>query len=202
MLLGMILRQSGDNEGMRFQRSSGVLLHISSLPSYGGIGDLGREAYAFLDFLAAGHQHIWQVLPLCPVSYGNSPYSGSSAFAGNPVLISLERLVEWGWIAGHRLAGLPGQAGNVDFDAVERQKLPVLEEAASRFLQQSGEQWLTAQAAEFEGTHVSCVWVPPQREFDAIWMSHCGKFCRSAAVGVRRRLQAILSVHSRPPRRR
>ena len=149
-LLGPILPESGDNEGMRFQRSSGVLLHISSLPSYGGIGDLGREAYAFLDFLAAGHQHIWQVLPLCPVGYGNSPYSGSSAFAGNPVLISLERLVEWGWIEGHRLAGLPGQAGNVDFEAVERQKLPVLEEAACRFLEQAREQWLAAQVAEFE----------------------------------------------------
>ncbi len=150
MLLGAILRESGDNEGMRFQRSSGVLLHISSLPSYGGIGDLGHEAHAFLEFLAAGRQHIWQVLPLCPVGYGNSPYSGSSAFAGNPVLISVERLVTWGWIEGHRLDGLPGRAGNVDFEAVERLKLPVLEDAARNFLNQSGEPWMAGQLAAYE----------------------------------------------------
>src|ERR1700733_4873605 len=88
---------------MRFQRSSGVLLHISSLPSYGGIGDLGPAAYEFLDFLAASKQHIWQVLPLCPTGYGNSPYAGSSAFAGNPFLISLEYLADWGWIAGDQI---------------------------------------------------------------------------------------------------
>ena len=77
---------------MDFQRSSGVLLHISSLPSYGGIGDLGPAAHDFVAFLAAAKQHVWQVLPLCPTGYGNSPYAGSSAFAGNPYLISLEYL--------------------------------------------------------------------------------------------------------------
>ncbi len=70
---------------MRFQRSSGVLLHVSSLPSYGGIGDLGPAAHEFVAFLAAAKQHVWQVLPLCPTGYGNSPYAGSSAFAGNPL---------------------------------------------------------------------------------------------------------------------
>ena len=119
---------------MRFQRSSGVLLHITSLPSFGGIGDLGPESYRFLDFLAASRQHVWQVLPLCPTGYGNSPYAGSSAFAGNPFLISLELLADWGWIDAQRIAGPPAQAGNVDFDSVERQKLPMLEEAARHFL--------------------------------------------------------------------
>jgi 4-alpha-glucanotransferase len=121
---------------MRFQRSTGVLMHVSSLPSYGGIGDLGPEAYAFLDFLAHGKQHIWQVLPLCPTGYGNSPYAGSSAFAGNPSLISLEFLCDWGWIAGDRIANLAGRNGNVNFEQVENQKVPLLYEAARNFLAQ------------------------------------------------------------------
>ena len=119
---------------MEFQRSSGVLLHISSLPSYGGIGDLGPAAYEFVEFLAAAKQHVWQVLPLCPTGYGNSPYAGSSAFAGNPYLISLEYLVDWGWISGERIAGLMGRGGNVDFGQVEQRKLPLLYEAAGNFL--------------------------------------------------------------------
>ena len=65
-------------------------------------------------------QKLWQVLPLSPVGYGNSPYAALSAFAGNPLLISLEKLVDWGWIAEERIAGLPGHAGNVDFEDVER----------------------------------------------------------------------------------
>jgi 4-alpha-glucanotransferase len=109
-------------------------MHISSLPSYGGIGDLGPEAYAFLDFLARGKQHVWQVLPLCPTGYGSSPYSGSSAFAGNPSLLSLEVLVEWNWIAADRIINLPGHNGNVNFEDVENQKLPLLYEAAQNFL--------------------------------------------------------------------
>jgi 4-alpha-glucanotransferase len=119
---------------MEFQRSSGVLLHVSSLPSYGGIGDLGPAAHAFVEFLAAAKEHVWQVLPLCPTGYGNSPYAGSSAFAGNPNLISLEYLADWGWIGGDRIAGLSGSGGNVDFEQVERRKLPLLYEAAASFL--------------------------------------------------------------------
>jgi 4-alpha-glucanotransferase len=119
---------------MDFQRSSGVLLHISSLPSYGGIGDFGPAAHEFVEFLAAAKQHVWQVLPLCPTGYGNSPYAGSSAFAGNPYLISLEYLADWGWIDGERIGGLVGRVGNVDFDEVEQKKLPLLYEAAGNFL--------------------------------------------------------------------
>ena len=119
---------------MEFQRSSGVLLHVSSLPSYGGIGDLGPAAHEFVAFLARAKQHVWQVLPLCPTGYGNSPYAGASAFAGNPALISLEFLSDWRWIDRERIAGLTGQSGAVDFDEVERRKLPLLLEAASNFL--------------------------------------------------------------------
>src|SRR5215469_10592458 len=120
---------------MDFRRSSGVLLHVSSLPSYGGIGDLGPAAYEFLGFLSEAKQHIWQVLPLCPTGLGNSPYAGSSAFAGNPFLISLEFLSDWGWIEGARIASLAGRGGNVNFGDVENRKLPLLYEAAGNFLE-------------------------------------------------------------------
>src|SRR3954465_2091847 len=125
---------ASDNRTMDFQRSSGVLLHVSSLPSYGGIGDLGPAAFVFLGFLAKAKQHVWQVLPLGPTGYGNSPYASSSAFAGNPYLISLEYLSDWGWIEGHRIAGLAGRGGAVNFEEVERRKLPLLYEAAAHFL--------------------------------------------------------------------
>jgi len=136
---------------MKFQRSSGVLLHVTSLPSYGGIGDLGPAARDFISFLARAKQHVWQVLPLCPTGFGNSPYAGSSAFAGNPSLISLEVLSDWGWIAGQRISGLAGRTGAVDFDDVGRRKLPLLHEAAGNFLDRAlDESGLADQWADFE----------------------------------------------------
>src|SRR4051795_5992897 len=83
---------------MSLARAAGILLHPTSLPSLGGIGDFGPAAYQFVDFLSSARQGLWQVLPLGPLGYGNSPYSSTSAFAGNPLLISLERLAERGWI--------------------------------------------------------------------------------------------------------
>ena len=136
---------------MDFQRSSGVLLHVSSLPSYGGIGDLGPAAYDFLSFLTNAKQHIWQVLPLCPTGYGNSPYAGSSAFACNPFLISLELLSDWGWIDGARIASLAGRSGNVKFQDIEQFKLPLLHEAAANFLDRGAhEAKLASQWKRFE----------------------------------------------------
>lgn len=127
---------------MPFDRSSGLLLHVTSLPSYGGIGDMGPAAFQFADFLTAAKQRLWQVLPLSPTGYGNSPYAAMSAFAGNQLLISLEYLSDWGWIDGERIANLPGRQGNVDFDLVAQKKLPLLLEAAHNFLQRKPEgQW-------------------------------------------------------------
>ena len=80
------------------ERSSGILLHITSLPSKYGIGNLGKEAYAFVDFLKQAGQKYWQILPLCPPGYGDSPYQGFSTFAGNPYLIDPEQLVERSWL--------------------------------------------------------------------------------------------------------
>src|SRR5271157_6036280 len=89
---------------MSFPRAAGILLHPTSLPSRGGIGDFGPAAYQFADSLAAARQGLWQVLPLGPLGYGNSPYSSISAFAGNPLLISLERLASHGWIDAAKLS--------------------------------------------------------------------------------------------------
>ncbi len=144
---------------MQFQRSSGILIHISSLPSWGGIGDLGPAAHQFVEFLSLAHQHIWQVLPLGPTGYGNSPYAASSAFAGNPSLISLEFLRDWGWIGNDGIAALPGHDGNVNFEEVEKRKLPLLTEAACNFLDRGphdpalAEQW--EQFGKFCRTHAA-----------------------------------------------
>ncbi len=119
---------------MTDSRASGILLHPSSLPSRGGIGDFGPAAYDFLDFLFASRQSLWQILPLGPIGYGNSPYSSISAFAGNPLLVSLERLAAAGWIDPGRLAVLPETASAVDYDHVRATKLPLLREAARNFL--------------------------------------------------------------------
>jgi len=119
---------------MTFPRLTGILLHPTSLPSLGGIGDFGPAAYEFLDFLAAARQGMWQVLPLGPPANGDSPYSSTSAFAGNPLLISLERLSEHGWIDRSSLSGLSASAGTVDYEKVRACKLPLLVRAAGRFL--------------------------------------------------------------------
>jgi 4-alpha-glucanotransferase len=149
--LAFLFRLTADNTAMEFQRSSGVLLHVSSLPSNGGIGDLGPAAHEFVAFLAEAKQHVWQVLPLCPTGYGNSPYAGTSAFAGNPFLISLEFLVDWGWIAGDRITHQAGRTGHVDFGAVEWRKLPLLYEAAGNFLDRAPhEPEMADQWADFE----------------------------------------------------
>ena len=122
---------------MSFPRLTGILLHPISLPSRGGIGDLGPATYEFLEFLAAAKQGLWQVLPLGPPANGNSPYSSTSAFAGNTLLISLERLVEHGWIGGERLADLPGPVGAINYEEVAQRKIPLLNEAANNFLERA-----------------------------------------------------------------
>lgn len=119
---------------MPFARTSGILLHPTSLPSRGGIGDFGPAAYAFADFLASARQGAWQVLPLGPLGFGNSPYSSTSAFAGNPLLISLERLAERGWLDRSQVDALPSAVFSVDYATVFRRKLPLLFEAARNFL--------------------------------------------------------------------
>lgn len=109
-------------------------MHPTSLPSKGGIGDLGPAAHEFVDWLAAAKQTLWQVLPFGPVGYGNSPYSCTSAFAGNILMISLERLAERGYLDPTRLSDVVALEGAVDFESVHARKLPLLREAARNFL--------------------------------------------------------------------
>ncbi|MGA7751180.1 MAG: 4-alpha-glucanotransferase, partial [Candidatus Sulfotelmatobacter sp.] len=120
---------------MSFPRAAGILLHPTSLPSRGGVGDFGPAAYQFADFLASARQGLWQVLPLGPLGFGNSPYSATSAFAGNPLLISLERLADRGWIDRAKIDSLAAASGPVEYDRVFYQKMPLLFDAARNFLQ-------------------------------------------------------------------
>ena len=117
-------------------RRSGLLLHITSLPSRYGIGDLGPAAYAFADGLARTHQRLWQVLPLGPIGYGHSPYSSPSTFAGNPLLISPERLVDTGLLERADLADAPDfPPDHVDFKRVLPFRRALLEKAYRRFFE-------------------------------------------------------------------
>ncbi|MDE1177445.1 MAG: 4-alpha-glucanotransferase [Edaphobacter sp.] len=152
-------------EAVKEQRISGILLHVTSLPSYGGIGDFGPAAYAFVDFLVAAKQHLWQVLPLSPTGYGSSPYSAISAFAGNPLLISLERLVADGWLTQDRIAGLPGHDGAADFGAAYEKKLPLIEEAAANFLDRAPDD---ARARYQSFAHENSTWLADYAMFSVL----------------------------------
>jgi 4-alpha-glucanotransferase len=155
---------------MLSQRSAGILLHPTSLPSLGGIGDLGPEAYAFADFLARSGLGLWQVLPLSPPGLGNSPYSAISAFAGNPLLISLERLAERGWIEKDQLKGLPAPHGRVDFEEAKAVKMPLLRQAAQTFLERAnGER---GRFEEFKRAHAG--WLEDFVLFDVMRQVHEG----------------------------
>ncbi len=132
---------------MKFPRASGILLHPTSLPGYYGIGDLGAKAFEFVDFLAEARQAYWQILPLGPTGYGDSPYQCFSAFAGNTLLISPEKLVEDGLLTPESVADLfdsngrlkpPATAGGsnrVDYGGVYEWKNRILPEAYKKFHQ-------------------------------------------------------------------
>ena len=117
------------------RRSSGILMHISSLPGEYGIGDLGSGSYNFIDFLAAAGQRYWQILPLGPVSavFGNSPYMSYAAFAGNPLLISPELLLKEQHIQPSNLPGSDFSPYNVAFSRVKAWKKKVLTSAWHAF---------------------------------------------------------------------
>ncbi|WP_341526481.1 4-alpha-glucanotransferase [Nostoc sp. UHCC 0302] len=119
---------------MPFPRSSGILLHPTSFPSRFGIGDLGLEAYRFIDFLQQTYQQYWQVLPLGPTGYGNSPYMSYSAMAGNPLLISPEKLLDEGLLAEGDFANLPAfPVEKVNFEQVVPIKIGLLKKACENF---------------------------------------------------------------------
>ncbi|WP_346292164.1 4-alpha-glucanotransferase [Sphaerothrix gracilis] len=121
---------------MPFERCSGVLLHPTSLPSQFGIGDLGQSAYEFIDFLERSGQKIWQILPLGPTGYEHSPYTMNfSAFAGNPLLVSLEQLAAEGLLEADQLEAIAADSDptQVDFDRVIPHKTRYLRQAFTKF---------------------------------------------------------------------
>jgi 4-alpha-glucanotransferase len=119
---------------MKFNRSGGILLHPTSLPGPYGIGDLGPQAYRFVDWLASTGCTLWQVLPLGPTGYGDSPYQCFSAFAGNPYLISFDALIEDGFLTQADAAEMPAfNASRVDYGQLIPWKLELLQQAFSRW---------------------------------------------------------------------
>lgn len=129
-----ILNQNADEK----KRKSGVLLHPSSLPSSPGIGTLGKAAYSFIDWLESAKQNLWQVLPLGPTGYGNSPYASFSTFAGNPLLIDIDVLYKKGYLWDEDMI-LPNEIKNlkeneIDFGALVQWKMPILKRAAKSYL--------------------------------------------------------------------
>lgn len=155
-LSGCLLLAQLEPQNGTYKRASGVLLHPTSLPSPFGIGDLGPAAFAFVDFLAAAKQRLWQLLPLNPPGFGESPYQCLSAFAGSQWLISPEKLVSAGWLQAGELpvAAFSSQdPANIDFSRVKLWKEKVCRTAFDRFkhqgeppayqaFQETAEDWL------------------------------------------------------------
>ncbi len=124
-------------------RKSGILMHISSLPSPYGIGTLGKEAYRYVDFLKKAGQSCWQLLPIHPTGYGDSPYQALSAFAGNHYFIDLDKLVEEGLLKQEEIASYWGaNPERVDFGLLFERRLPLLYLAYERFIQTANRDFL------------------------------------------------------------
>ena len=155
------------------RREAGILLHPTSLPGPHGIGDLSVEARRFIDLLEFGGQRLWQILPLNPIGHGNSPYAAPSAMAGNPLLISLDFLVDDALLSSHDLEGAPDfPADRVDYDAVEDFKIPLLRQAHRQFMEAaSGDQ-----RTDFERfCHANTFWLEDYALFMALKQTHEGK---------------------------
>jgi len=123
---------------MKFKRSAGILLHPTSLPGKYGIGDLGNDAFKFVDFLKEAGQTLWQVFPLGPTGYGDSPYQCFSAFAGNPLLISPDKLKEDGFLSDKDLENPPKfDPVKIDYGSVIEYKKSILKKAFQNFKKNS-----------------------------------------------------------------
>ena len=126
---------------MRFPRSCGILVHPTSFPGKYGIGDFGSEARNFLDFLEETGQTIWQILPLTPAGYGNSPYASYSAFAGNSFLIAPDILVEKGLLTNQEVKETEAPSGvKVDYENAFEKKDALFKLASRRFYESQTEE--------------------------------------------------------------
>ena len=157
----------------RFPRGSGVVLHPTSLPGPHGCGDFGAGAYHFVDWLAAGAQTLWQMLPLGGVGLGNSPYMSSSAFAGNVLLVDLHALQRRGWLTGEEVAAPPDfSARHVDYARVIPWRMERLAAAARRFAESA----TPAEREAFEGFCAEqAAWLPDYALFMALAETHAGR---------------------------
>lgn len=152
---------------MNFPRESGILLHPTSLPGRYGIGDLGAAAYKFIDWLAASGQKLWQVLPLGPTGFGDSPYQCFSAFAGNTLLISPDRLVDDGLLSADDLAGAPDfPSDKIAFGKVITWKNALLRRAFENFQNGGGNDEMRRALAAFTVGHAA--WLEDYALFRAI----------------------------------
>lgn len=174
---------------MRFKRSSGVLLHPTSLPGRHGVGDLGAAAYRFVDWLAGAGQTFWQIMPLGPTGYGDSPYSSFSAFAGNTLLVSPERLVEQGLLAKDDLRDAPEfPAARVDYGEVIEYKRGLLEKAYRKF--RAG----GFARGDYDGfLDYASAWLEDYALFAAIKDAHGGEPWNTWEEGLARREESALS---------
>ncbi len=162
---------------MNFPRSGGILLHPTSLPGPDGIGDLGPQAYRFVDFLIDAGCKLWQILPLGPTGYGDSPYQCFSAFAGNPFLVSPDFLLRDELLTDSDLADKPDFAASssrtmsrVDFGLLIPWKLNLLQKAFDRY--QSNPESLRAEFDSFRAENSS--WLDDYALFMALKDSYGG----------------------------
>ncbi len=176
---------------MAFTRSGGILLHPTSLPAPYGIGDLGTSTLRWLDFLTEAGQTLWQILPLGPTGYGDSPYQSFSAFAGNPYLISLKSLIEEGLLPLDALEGLPTFSDDrVDYGSVIPFKLAVLERSYHYFEQYGSRE----QRARFAGfCRAQASWLEEFALFMACKEAHGGRPWNEWVPEIRSRQPAALA---------
>jgi 4-alpha-glucanotransferase len=164
------------------------------LPGPHGIGDLGPEAYRFVDFLVEAGQSLWQILPLGPPGFGHSPYAAHSAFAGNPLLISLERLAKQGIIEGSDVPEASIPQGPVDFDAAEKAKLTALRKALSQH--RAAESSVRERFEEFRNREAA--WLADYALFAALSDAHGGTAWQGWRSGLaRRRPDALEAARSK-----
>lgn len=174
---------------MSTQRRSGILLHPTSLPGGQPVGSLGQEAFDFVDFLVAAGQSVWQILPLGPTGYGDCPYSSFSAFAGNPLLINLQQLVEAGNLQQSDLPDSPPPAMTVDYSLATNTIIPALNLAADHFKHQ-GTQQRKAGFAAFCSQHAH--WLDDFSLFQALREAHNFISWQQWPEAIRRRDPVIL----------
>src|SRR4051812_2972964 len=176
---------------MTFPRASGLLLHPTSLPSSFGIGDLGDSAYRFVDFLSSSGQKLWQLLPLGPTGYGDSPYSCYSAFAGNTLLISPQLLVPMKLLTDGDLTAAPSfETSHTDFEKVYEFKSQLLSNAFERF-GSLNDSTLQVEFDEFCSEQRD--WLDDYAMFQALKTSNGGKPWNEWAPGVAHRETTALA---------